>query len=46
MKRLGKYRTGKSCLHIKRLEDVDTTVLERLITESVKRKTGRGDACG
>ena len=35
MKRLGKYKTGKSCLYIKRLEDVDESVLEQLIGESV-----------
>jgi hypothetical protein len=36
MSKLGKYTTGKSCLYIKRLADVDETVLERLIDESVK----------
>ena len=36
MKKLGKYKTGKSCLYIKRLADVDERVLERLIGESVK----------
>lgn len=35
MKRLGKYRTGKSCLYIKRLDDVDIDVLSKLIAESV-----------
>ena len=41
MKKLGKHKTGKSCLYIKRLSDVDETVLQRLIDESVKymRKT-------
>ena len=29
--RLGKHRTGKSCLYIKRLSDVDTGVLEAMI---------------
>ncbi len=29
--RLGKHSTGKSCLYIKRLEDVDQQVLEELI---------------
>ncbi len=41
--KLGKYKTGKSCLYIKRLADVDLTVLERLIGESVahmKKKYG------
>jgi len=36
MSKLGKYTTGKSCLYIKLLADVDETVLERLIDESVK----------
>lgn len=36
MKKLGKYKTGKSCLNIKNLEDVDLTVLEKLIERSVK----------
>ena len=35
MDRLGKYRTGKSCLYIKRLADVDESVLEALIAESL-----------
>ena len=32
--RLGKHRTGKSCLYIRRLEQVDREVLERLATLS------------
>jgi len=36
MKRLGKFKTGKSCLYIKRLSDVDEDVLAKLIGESVK----------
>jgi len=36
MKKLGKYKTGKSCLYIKRLSDVDEKVLKRLIIGSVK----------
>ena len=36
MKRLGKYKTGKSCLYIKKLEDIDQKVLEKLIDESVR----------
>ena len=34
MAKLGKYSTGKSCLYIKRLADVDLTVLEALIRAS------------
>lgn len=36
MARLGTYKTGKSCLYIKRLSDVDEKVLQKLIDESVK----------
>ena len=36
MKKLGKHKTGKSCLYIKRLADVDEKILSRLINESVK----------
>jgi hypothetical protein len=36
MKKLGKYKTGKSCLYIRRLSDVDEKVLEKLIDGSVK----------
>ncbi|MFN0124881.1 MAG: DUF1801 domain-containing protein [Blastocatellia bacterium] len=32
---LGKYKTGKVCLYIKRLADIDTRVLEKLIKGSV-----------
>ena len=37
MKKLGKFKTGKSCLYIKRLADVDEGVLEKLIDASVKQ---------
>jgi Domain of unknown function (DU1801) len=33
--RLGKFKTGKGCLYIKKLEDIDMTVLEKLITTSI-----------
>ena len=35
MDKLGKYRTGKSCLYIKKLSDVDEAVLEALIAETL-----------
>ena len=38
MKNLGKYKTGKGCLYIKKLTDVDVKVLRKLVTESVKLK--------
>lgn len=36
MNKLGKYKTGRSCLYINKLEDVDEKVLEKLIANSVK----------
>lgn len=32
---LGKYKAGKGCIHIKRLEDIQVPVLESLLTRSV-----------
>lgn len=34
MEQLGKYKTGKSCLYINKLEDVDMKILKQLIEES------------
>ena len=34
MKKLGKYKTGKSCLYVNKLEDVDVDVLEELVKRS------------
>lgn len=36
MKKLGKHKTGKSCLYIKSLDDVDNKELARLIKESAQ----------
>lgn len=36
LKRLGKFKAQGSCLHIKQLEDVDVTVLRKLVANSVK----------
>ncbi|MEK7439413.1 MAG: DUF1801 domain-containing protein [Chloroflexota bacterium] len=36
LKKLGKYKLGKSCLYINKLEDVDTSVLAKLIAQGVK----------
>jgi hypothetical protein len=35
LNRLGKHRTGKSCLYINKLADVDQTVLRALIQDSL-----------
>ena len=35
MDRLGKFTTGKACLYVKRLSDVDEATLRELVRESV-----------
>ena len=39
--KLGKYRTGKSCLYVNKLDDVDLELLEQLVRESVKEMKRR-----
>ena len=34
--KLGKFKTGKGCLYINKLEDVDIKMLEKIIAASVK----------
>jgi hypothetical protein len=36
LKKLGKYKAGKSCLNIKNLEEIDLAVLKKMIKSSVK----------
>jgi hypothetical protein len=35
MEKLGKHKTGKSCLYVNKLEDIDIEVLKELIDSSV-----------
>ena len=35
LSKLGKHSTGKACLYIKKIEDVDVDVLEELVKKSV-----------
>jgi len=36
LNQLGKYKTGKSCLYINKLEDVDEQILRKLILQSIQ----------
>jgi len=36
MSKLGKYKTGKACLYVKKIEDVDTDVLRELVRLSAE----------
>jgi len=40
--RLGKYKTGKACLWVKKLDDVDMGVLEEIIAGAVQRDRQKG----
>ncbi len=39
--KLGKHKTGKSCLYIKNLDDVDQNVLKEMIKKSFKKISGK-----
>ncbi|MCA9838473.1 MAG: DUF1801 domain-containing protein [Trueperaceae bacterium] len=41
MQSLGKYKTGKGCLYINKLEDVSLTVLSDLIKDAYESKLAR-----
>lgn len=38
LKKLGKYKAGKGCLYINKVEDIDMKVLEGIINATVKEK--------
>jgi hypothetical protein len=40
MAKLGKYKTGKSCLYVRQLDDVHPAVLRKLVAASVKSPMG------
>ena len=41
LKKLGKHKLGKSCLYIKKLEDVDLDILTDIIKDSVEVMNAR-----
>jgi hypothetical protein len=41
MSKLGKYKTGKGCLYIKKLDDVDRNVLRALVAKAVSDAKAR-----
>ena len=36
LEKMGKHKHGKGCLYIKRLSDIDESILEEIITKSVQ----------
>lgn len=45
LERLGKHRSGKGCLYIKRLADVDAGELEAIAAEAWARERDIADGC-
>ncbi|MGB0403490.1 MAG: DUF1801 domain-containing protein [Salibacteraceae bacterium] len=41
MAKLGKFKTGKSCLYVNKLADIDKDVLKQLVKESVEYITNK-----
>ncbi|MGE3510768.1 MAG: DUF1801 domain-containing protein [Vicinamibacterales bacterium] len=41
LSKLGPHKMGKSCLYLKRLAEIDTSVLERLVVGSIAELTRR-----
>lgn len=40
---LGKHKTGKGCVYIKKIEDIDISVLKKMILGTVNRRKTRKD---
>lgn len=38
LSKLGKYKTGKGCIYIQKLEDIDTTTLIKMVKNSIKHR--------
>jgi len=38
LEKLGRHTTGKGCIYVKKLEDINMTVLKKMISSSLKRK--------
>ena len=38
--KLGKHNTSGGCIHVKKLSDIDTSILEALVTGAVRSKKG------
>lgn len=40
MSKLGKHKTAKACLYIKKIEDIDQTILKELMIETINKIPG------
>ena len=44
LEKLGKHTTGKSCLYVRRLDDIDLPTLKELVRRSVEHMAGNNQA--
>jgi hypothetical protein len=38
LSKFGKYKTGKGCIYIQKLEDIDTTILTKMVENSIEHR--------
>ena len=38
LSKLGKHKTGKGCLYIQKLEDIDTNILIKMVNSSIEHR--------
>jgi len=43
LSQLGQHKTGKSCLYIKKLNDIDRTVLKKIMQKSIAYMNSKYD---
>jgi hypothetical protein len=41
--KMGKHKTGKGCVYIQKLEDIDTKMLAKITKDSIKNRSKRND---
>jgi hypothetical protein len=45
LKKFGKHKVGKACLYFKKIADIDTGVLKKMVTQALKKKLIKTDGC-
>jgi hypothetical protein len=45
LKKFGKYKASKACIYFKKIEDIDTMVLKKMISASLKYTKANHDPC-
>jgi Domain of unknown function (DU1801) len=43
LSKFGKHKTGKGCIYIQKLEDIDTSILARMVINTVKQRKKRSN---